>query len=144
MPAFSAISLSQEGIDKVFFTLNDKENTGIGGSSMGGLESFYIGVKYKDIFGFSLCFSPAFLLYKKEKLEQEIKKIDPINLGKFYFYVGGTDFESEFVDNMNVVYKELVKLLPKENINYVFEHKGIHHESYWQKYFLDALLFLRP
>ena len=131
-------------IDKVFFTKKDKLNTGIGGSSMGGLESFFIGIKHKETFGFSLCFSPAFLLYKSEELKEEIKKINPTDLGKFYFYVGGTEFESEFVNNMNIVFNELVNILPTNSINYVYEYKGIHHESYWQKYFLDALLFLRP
>ena len=35
-------------IDETFFTLSDYLNTAIGGSSMGGLMAFYMGMKYKE------------------------------------------------------------------------------------------------
>ncbi len=41
-------------IDKYFYTLSDKDNTGIGGSSMGGIMSFYAYMYRPDIFGYSL------------------------------------------------------------------------------------------
>ena len=44
-------------IDKNYLTLTNRENTMIGGSSMGGLISFYIGLKYKDTFGHILAMS---------------------------------------------------------------------------------------
>lgn len=45
-------------IDKLFFT--EKDNTAIGGSSMGGIMAFYAYIYKPDIFKFSLSFSPAF------------------------------------------------------------------------------------
>ena len=41
-------------------TKPEKEFTGIGGSSMGGIQSFYMHTSRPDVFGRSLCFSVAF------------------------------------------------------------------------------------
>ena len=47
-------------VDQKFRTLSNKENTGIIGSSMGGLISYYATLKYADVFGKSGVFSPSF------------------------------------------------------------------------------------
>ena len=54
-------------INDCFHTLPDKADTAIGGSSMGGIMAFYGGVTRHDVFGFSLDFSPAFLVYSRKK-----------------------------------------------------------------------------
>ena len=46
-------------IDRAFRTLPDREHTGIGGSSMGGLMSVYAIFQYNHIYSRALCFSPA-------------------------------------------------------------------------------------
>lgn len=50
-------------IDTTFYTLKDKNHTGIGGSSMGGLMAFYLATSYADYCQYSLAFSPAFFLF---------------------------------------------------------------------------------
>lgn len=47
-------------IDYHFHTLSDKQNTFIGGSSLGGLAAFYIGVTKRAVFGTVLAMSPSF------------------------------------------------------------------------------------
>ena len=47
-------------IDSHYRTLPDRLNTGIAGSSMGGLISFYAMLQYPDVFGRAGVFSPAF------------------------------------------------------------------------------------
>ena len=48
-------------IDENYLTKPERENTFIGGSSMGGLISFYVGLKHKDIFGHNMAMSSSFL-----------------------------------------------------------------------------------
>ena len=130
-------------IDDTFLTLKDKDNTGIGGSSMGGLASFYAAIKHKDVFGFTLSFSPAFLLFDPKKLKEELKKIDFTDVGKIYMYLGGSGFEKQFIRTTTIVYKYLSKHMDSSSYRYIFDSFGIHHESAWQRYFADALLYLK-
>lgn len=46
-------------IDAGYRTLADRENTGIGGSSLGGLVSLFLAVKHADIFGAAAVMSPS-------------------------------------------------------------------------------------
>ena len=46
-------------IDRVFRTLPDREHTGIGGSSMGGLMSAYAVLRYNQVFSKAACLSPS-------------------------------------------------------------------------------------
>ena len=131
-------------IDKNFYTKQNKENTSIGGSSMGGLAAFYAGFKYREIFSFSLIFSPAFMLFKKDYLQKKLKNINTTGVGKMCFYVGGTGFEKQFIKNTELVYNKIIKTAPNGSVKYIFDEKGIHHESSWQKHFSSAVkMFLK-
>src|SRR5215813_14816840 len=46
-------------IDSNYRTLKDAAHTGIGGSSLGGLVSMYLGLKYKDVFSRVAVISPS-------------------------------------------------------------------------------------
>ena len=72
-------------IDKYFSTYPDKEHTAFGGSSMGGLAAFNFATKRNDIYGFALCFSPAFHLFDKKELYDyaDSLNINPQEFGKF-------------------------------------------------------------
>ena len=49
-------------VDAHYRTRPDRANTGIGGSSLGGLISFYAALRYPDVFGRVLAFSTPFYL----------------------------------------------------------------------------------
>jgi predicted alpha/beta superfamily hydrolase len=57
-------------IDKNFSTLNDRSNTFIMGSSMGGLISLYALCEYPDIFGSAACMSTHWPLAKSELIHE--------------------------------------------------------------------------
>lgn len=129
-------------IDNTFYTLKDKDNTGVGGSSMGGLYSFYMAMKYHDKIGFSLCFSPAFLLYKskhfKEQINQKIN--DNKKYGKFFFFCGGVGLEKDILPLTNFTVKQLERKGFDENqIRYIYDSTAVHNERPWTFYFDVAL-----
>ncbi len=131
-------------IDENFNTVTGKKYTGIGGSSMGGIMAFYGGVGRNDVFGFSLDFSPAFLLYKSREWKKILKsmKINKEMNTKFFFYVGGVKFEKLFVSTTVMTYKYLKEIgFEEQQVAFIFDSRMKHHESAWNKYLYDALYF---
>lgn len=55
-------------VDRTFRTKSDREWTGIGGSSMGGLVSIFSGLMYPEVFGKLMIFSPSLWVIPKIKL----------------------------------------------------------------------------
>jgi hypothetical protein len=55
-------------VDKTFRTKPERECTGIGGSSMGGLVSIFSGLIYPEVFGKLMVFSPSLWVIPKIKL----------------------------------------------------------------------------
>ncbi len=131
-------------IDSTFFTLDDDINTGIGGSSMGGLMAFYMGMRFKDIFGFSLCFSPAFLVYQNSYFKKTLKKhhFNPEEFGMFYLYCGGQEFERRFEDLTFYTYKYLRKEgFERNQLKLLYDSEMLHNEYAWSKYFPEAVSY---
>ncbi len=132
-------------IDKTFRVSKKWEETGIGGSSMGGLCSFYTGLKYHNVFGYILSFSPAFFLFTDESIKEMIEYIQaPLNeIGRIYFFVGGVGFEKKFIKPTLLVRNCLLKKGFDPNKLY-YQHTPdlIHHESSWSKEFKHAITFL--
>ncbi len=126
-------------IDNLFNTLSDYENTIIAGSSMGGIFAYYMGVKYANIFKLAICFSPAFCLYEENAFKQELNKLNKLN-NKFYLLVGDVEYENQFVSLTKFTYEFMKD--KAMNVYYKHDLEGIHHESFWNKYFNDALDYL--
>lgn len=131
-------------IDSLFYTLPDRENTAIGGSSMGGIMAFYAYMYRPDIFGFSLSFSPAFFFYKRNDWKNILDKYE-MNVdknGKLFLYVGGVDFEKIFVKPTIYTYKYLQnKGFDNNQLSLIVDPNEKHHEHAWAKYLPDALKF---
>ena len=130
-------------IDETFMTKNDRKYRGFGGSSMGGLFSFFIVNKYPNIFGMSLSFSPAFICHKKRYFAKYLKTITHNDV-KIAFYSGGGDrLERKILKETIYWSTKLVKYgFNKDNINIVINKDLPHNEASWTKYVISALLFL--
>ena len=129
-------------IDKSFFTMKEKEATGIGGSSMGGIMAFYAYIYRPDVFGYSLSFSPAFFFYHKRNWFKILDKYDinPEKNGKLFLYVGGKDFEKVFVKRTLETFHYLEdRGFDQENLGLIFDSREPHHEKAWAKYLPEAL-----
>jgi predicted alpha/beta superfamily hydrolase len=74
-------------IDEHYRTLVDRENTGIAGSSMGGLISLYAALKYPDVFGKAGVFSPS--LWFAPAIYGVVRQAGPPHPGTRIYFVTG-------------------------------------------------------
>jgi predicted alpha/beta superfamily hydrolase len=127
-------------VDKNYRTMPEAENTGIGGSSMGGLISFCAVMKYPTVFGKALVFSPSF--WFSDDLFKDVEKNRFDNKSKIYMLMGGQEGEGMVVnsDKMDEVLKK--KGFNKKNYLYKVVDEGKHSESFWSKEFSDAYQWL--
>ncbi len=131
-------------VDSLFPTLPEKEFTGIGGSSMGGLGAFNFATVHKDVFGFALSFSPAFFLFDKKVLYDYVEtlNINPEEYGKFYFYSGDKDFEHEFLKSTIEMYQYFLKRgFSHEQVALLVDSTKAHCEASWSEHFPSAIRF---
>lgn len=118
-------------IDKHYRTKKDEKNTFIGGSSMGGLISFYAILKYPKVFGGAGVFSPAFWITPQLKHinPEQAKKVK----GKIYFYAGREESEHMVSDMLNVF--EQMRQHSKAKMKTVIRAEGKHNEPTWREEF---------
>lgn len=133
-------------IDKNFRTLKDRDHTYFGGSSMGGLITFYAAFYKAPYIKGALAFSPALFLMNKPNLRiflNDVIKLNPEYKVNIAMLVGGKDFEHLFIESTYTAYKYLLRHGYKQNeVTLVMDTKEIHHENFWSKHFVDAMHFL--
>lgn len=127
-------------IDKQYRTLDDKNNTGLMGSSMGGLISHYGGLKYSNVFGKIGVFSPSFGF--SDSSNNFASKHSDIKEIKMYFMAG--DIESPtMVSNMNnMITLMKAKGFDQKNIRSKVIKDGEHNEKLWRENFEEAIVWL--
>lgn len=131
-------------VDSLFHTDPRKEATGIGGSSMGGIMSFYGWLCYPRTFGYSHCFSPPFFFYTHRQLRKILKTYNPNpeTHGRIFLFVGGKDFEHQFTKGVLWMHRELEKYGYGEGtMGFAYDPQAIHHEEWWYRYSFAALRF---
>ncbi len=125
-------------IDKNYRTKPEAEFTGIIGSSMGGLISYYAGLEYPKVFRKLGVISPSFW-FSKEILDFTKNKAAVSNT-KMYLLLGDKE-------GMTKEFDEVSKLLvdsgfPIENIEKKLIPGGEHNEAFWNSQFLNVIRFL--
>lgn len=122
-------------IDSHYRTLPDRENTAVGGSSMGGLISLMCAWEYPNVFSKAACFSPAFkydyIDYVKNILAYSGKKKDLT----LYIDNGDVDLDGRLLPGVYEMIKALEEKGFKENQDlFVFIAKNAtHNEAAWAK-----------
>ncbi|MGN0551722.1 MAG: alpha-amylase family glycosyl hydrolase [Acutalibacteraceae bacterium] len=134
-------------IDSHYNVRTDKNSTGIGGSSMGGLISYYIGMKYTDVFGQVLSFSPAFWMYSEDTIASVVDSYDYSNidnLPKIFLYTGGANqMEKDTIPYVDLVYNKMTEnVYPENKLNTLTDTTKDHNEAAWSEYFPLAFKWL--
>ncbi len=128
-------------VDKHFRTRPERQHTGIGGSSMGGLISIYAGFMYPEVYSKLLVFSPS--LWVVPGIHFEIMSFDESYDMRIYLYAGGE--ESRFmVPNIErfVATVEEQGLGNSIKFNLSIDPKGKHNETRWGEEFPKAVEWL--
>lgn len=129
-------------IDANLRTLPDAENTGIGGSSLGGLISIYAGLMHPDVFGRLMVFSPSLWISPKIYFDA-IRFQAPVPMR---VYVYGGEAESVYmVPNLERFKEALVRQQYGGNSIDVYVSvypEGTHQEAYWSREFPRAIEWL--
>lgn len=134
-------------VDKKYRVIPDGENTGIGGSSMGGLISLYAGLTFPGTFSKMMIFSPSLWLSRKiyrlaNKFTLPVDNTGRVISSHLYLYAGGRESQAHLPNVMRFG----ASLLPnhEEGLRFKFSHNphGVHHESNWREEFPVALKWL--
>ncbi len=135
-------------IDAQYRTLPDPPNTGIGGSSLGGLISLYIGFEYPEVFGKLAVMSPSIWwnhrsILRLVETQGARAKFKP-NL-RIWLDMGTAEGARHLRDT-DQLFQLLERRGWRENVDLAYQRKkgAIHTEDAWADRFDDVLRFLFP
>ena len=128
-------------IDRDYRTLPDREFTGIGGSSMGGLMSIYAGAQYNHIFSKAACLSSA-VGFCIRPLLKALRKSELNPNSRFYLSWGTNEAygikDPKKLDRSSRTYKwnrQVADVLESKGaqVNLYCQVEGHHCEADWEK-----------
>nr|WP_314896747.1 alpha/beta hydrolase-fold protein [uncultured Flavobacterium sp.] len=128
-------------VDSNFRTKKEREFTGIGGSSMGGLISIFSGLRNPEVYGKLMIFSPSLWVVPELKINSE--KADTADT-KIYLYAGG-DESKTMIEHIKKFQNDLISsefVKDKSKINLSINRQGKHSETYWSDEFPKAIEWL--
>ncbi|WP_307448703.1 MULTISPECIES: alpha/beta hydrolase [Chryseobacterium] len=130
-------------IDQKYRTLKDRDNTGIGGSSLGALISIYSGFLYPEVYSKLLIFSPSLWVEPNNNFPMMNFRV-PFKT-KIYLYGGGQE-GSKMVRRIQMFEESLKKWEDHKLFDFEFRTsinpEGTHSEFYWSREFPRAIEWL--
>jgi predicted alpha/beta superfamily hydrolase len=127
-------------IDQKYRTLSDRANTGIGGSSMGGLISLYAGLLFPEVYSKYMIFSPSIWLTPGMFEAFRVSNLRPDS--RFYFFVGGKEPKGT-VRNTELLSQVIAsRTVPNVHSTIQIDPEAGHQEHFWGKAFGGGLKWL--
>ncbi len=123
----------------------NKKDVTIFGASSGGLASFYLGLKYPDVFGNVYSLSPATCLFYKEDWKRFFSKVKFSTKQNIFVYCGKEsedwleNYLFDALGNRNLLSASEIKTFLvqngflEKNVQELFVDGAIHNEAFWQK-----------
>jgi predicted alpha/beta superfamily hydrolase len=135
-------------IDSKYRTLRDAENTGLGGSSLGGLVSLYLALKYPEVFGRVAVVSPS-IWWDKKMIVRRVRALKRRTSARIWLDMGtkeGGDEARENISNVRELRDALTAKGWKEGVDLKYqEAEGAeHNERAWALRVEPMLRFLFP
>jgi predicted alpha/beta superfamily hydrolase len=137
-------------IDAHYRTLPDRLNTGIAGSSMGGLISFYAILRYPDVFGRAGVFSPAFWTAKPGVFELA-RAGSPVRPDPRIFMVSGAledglaepgEYERDQIAMVDTLAAAGWLVGADAEVTAHIRDDGTHSEWFWRREFPEVVQWL--
>lgn len=132
-------------IDENFLTRPDVMNTCIGGISAGGSASYYMILKFPEVFGRAIVCSPGFPMFSLEKMLETLDLYDMAKLAdhRIAFYNGDQSIDATSLDYVLAVYRKLrAKGMDSLHNMFLLDTRQTHYEAAWAKYLPEILRFL--
>ena len=131
-------------IDAEYRTLPDEANTAMGGSSLGGLVSLYLGLEHAETFGKLAVMSPS-IWWNHKSILGYVNEYDGPPWPKIWLDVGDGEGRRVHAD-VDLLYQRLQTngWQPDVNIHYQLAVGGTHDEAAWAARVGDMLRFLFP
>lgn len=127
-------------IDQNYRTLINKDNTGIMGSSMGGLISMYAGIAYPDVFGKIGAFSSSYWFSQDSYKQVSDTGVKP---SSYFYLLAGAQEGGNQLGDMEKMNNTLKNAGAKEHQVFKISHNdGKHSEWYWAREFPAAYKWL--
>lgn len=128
-------------VDRHFRTLPDREHTGIGGSSMGGLISIYAGLMYPNIYSKLMIFSPS--LWVAPNIHFHANQVQEVRHTKAYLYGGGAE-GANVIPNIQKLKTALEQQGQGQRMQFelAIDPQGEHNEKRWGEEFPRAIEWL--
>ena len=130
-------------VDSVYRTKQEREFTGIGGSSLGALISIYSGFLYPEVYSKLMIFSPSLWVNPENNFPQMNFK-NPYDI-KVYLY-GGELEGSQMTERMELFEKTMEGWEDSHSMQFEFKisinHEGKHQEFFWSQEFPRAVEWL--
>ncbi len=126
-------------IDDNYRTLTDRENTGIAGSSMGGLCAYYAGLAYGNIFGKVGVLSPS-IWFNPSVIQ--LAENNPYDKSRFFVVGSKTEMRSmeKTLENIYNAFKK--GGFSDEQIQVAVRDRGKHNENFWKLEFKKMFEYL--
>lgn len=131
-------------IDRRVRTLTDPENTGLGGSSLGGLITLALGLHYPNVFGKLAVMSPS-VWWDNRSLLSLVNEAKPKPALKIWLDMG-TGEGLRHLRDTDLLHRRLVLRGWKDgaDLQYLRVPGAVHDEDAWAARFDQALRFLFP
>ena len=125
-------------------TLAGPENCGMGGSSLGGLVTLYLGMRYPDVYGKLAVFSPS-VWWRDRVILKYVERI-PQKTGQRIWLDIGTNEGRRAMPDVRALKRMLVKKgwRPGKDLEYREIEGGQHSEYAWAERVAPMLKFLFP
>lgn len=131
-------------VDHQFRTLPDRENTGLGGSSLGGLVTLYLGVTYPETFGKLAVISPA-VWWDRKVIVRMVNKLSKPLKQRVWLDMG-TDESRTGIKDARILREALVSKgwLLGSDLHYHEADGADHSEWAWSQRVEPILRYLFP
>jgi len=127
-------------IDQNYRTKPDQKYTGLIGSSLGGLISYYGGLKNPDTFGKIGALSTSF--WFSSEVENFTKENGDIKIVKLFLLAGGKE-GNDMVEDTQKIENLLIKTgFKPKNLKTKINPDGEHNEAFWKSEFSEIITWL--